>query len=517
MSVRRDLIKAKKLVQSKDIAGARTVLNGILNRFPGNAEAKVLLARLPSGAGFEDLAGAFQKALGAGDRAGALRLAKAMVDARPDVPETWNNLGAMEAQENNHRRAAEAFEKALSLRSDYARARLNLGVALIDQGDAAAAAPHLERAVQEVPDNANAWRALGQARRYAGDRAGAIVAQQRALDLDPDLVEAHLSLSHILTYTKDEPHLAALEGALDRAKGDVARMHLHFALGKARDDLGQIDAAFSHFETANAFRKAELGYDISQDATLFETIKSVFKDPPIPFFGHALVRPVFILGLPRSGTTLVETILAAHPDVAAGGELPHLSPLASAIKAGQMPDLADLRAQYLDAIARIAGGSKVVTDKTPLNFRLIGLIATALPEAKILHVTRDPRAVLWSSYRRNLQGAANAFSTDLQASADYFALYRDLMAFWHDLFPGKITDIAYADLAADPETETRTIVDAAGLDWSPACLEPHAVRRTVQTASADQVRVPISAGRDEAWQAYARHLRPLLEGLESLN
>ena len=227
--------------------------------------------------------------------------------------------------------------------------------------------------------------------------------------------------------------------------------------------------------------------------------------------------PIFVLGMPRSGTTLVEQVLASHSRVFGAGELELLESAVAAHGSTEIPPSIDsftrIRDAYRQGLAKLGVAEAFVTDKMPLNFRWIGYICTALPEARIVHVQRDARATCWSCFKHYFSSRGNGFASDLRDVARYYRLYADLMAFWHDRFPGRIHDLSYEALTEHQEDQTRSLLAYLGLDWEDACLAFHLAERSVQTASATQVRQRLYQGSSEAWRRYEAHLGPMLEVL----
>lgn len=311
-----------------------------------------------------------------------------------------------------------------------------------------------------------------------------------------------------------------------RSLSDEDRMQLSFALGKAHDDIGNHDKAFSYLLDGNRLRKQELKYDISSARASFTKIKATFSEN-VPALnvgnepnGAEGQRPIFILGMPRSGTTLVEQILASHSQVYGAGELRLLGPLVNTIKwsATQLSSgqLESIRKSYSSGLTEIGASEPYITDKMPLNFQWIGFIFTAIPGAKIVHVKRDARATCWSNFKHYFSGKGNGFANDLQDVAEYYKMYIDLMAFWHQKFPGRIYYLNYEALTEHQEEETRKLLYYVGLDWEDQCLEFHETKRTVRTASATQVRQKMYQGSSEEWRNYEKHLEPMVELLRGL-
>jgi tetratricopeptide (TPR) repeat protein len=458
------------------------------------------------------------------DFATAIRSFSTVLDRQPDNIDATNNLGLTLTEADAPDKALPLLERAAAARPDRAQGPFNLGNCLraLDRaGDARAA---YERALALDPAHWGAANNLGTLLRETGDRAGAEAAFRRALAIRPDAADTRRNLAEVKRFAPDDPDLADIRQALQHEKDPRARMHLCFALGKALDDVGAVDPAFAAFDEGNRLRRQLHPYDPAVDALLFATLRRLFDVPPPSLSaGSGSFRPVFVTGMMRSGTSLVEQILAAHPDVAAGGELEAMTRAALPVAERAAADAAlrldhvtlrGLRDNYQSQVARIAGQKPVLTDKMPLNFRWIGFILTAFPEARVLHLRRDPMAVGWSIFRTCFTARGNGWAWD-QAQIGAFQCQHDAMlAFWHSRFPDRITEVDYDALTEDPDRQTRALVQAAGLSWSDRCLDFASAQTQVRTASAMQVRQGLYRGSSQQWRAYAHHLRPLADALE---
>jgi hypothetical protein len=229
-------------------------------------------------------------------------------------------------------------------------------------------------------------------------------------------------------------------------------------------------------------------------------------------------KPIFILGMPRSGTSLVEQILASHSQVYGAGELVLLGQSINSMdwNSTQITSnmLRSIRESYFSGLSGIGASELVVTDKMPFNFLWIGFIVSAIPDAKIVHVRRDARATCWSNFANSFSGEGSEFAYDLEDVARYYNMYGDLMTFWHEMFPDQIYDLNYEALTENQEAETRKLLEYVDLDWEERCLDFHKTKRAVRTASAQQVRQKMYQGSSNKWRAYERHLNPMLKLLD---
>ncbi len=442
----------------------------------------------------------------------ALRLQPGMARAWAGRARALNQLG-------QHQEALAGIDKAVALRPAEARWYIERGNVLSDLGRADDAAASYAKAAELDPELPEAFASLGNAQLDLGRVEAAAGSYRAALRLQPEYAEVHYNLAYAGRVEEAGDHARQLQALWDKPDlPDNDRCYLAFALGKACEDAGDFDRSFEYYEQGNRLRKASLGYDIEADRRQFDLIRRVYAEQrdalekAAPGVASGDPRPVFIVGMPRSGTSLVEQILASHSQVHGAGELDTatrvLLPLLERFDPG---DLQGVRAAYLADIRSRAPGAAVVTDKMPGNFRWIGFLLAALPEAKIVHVRRNPVATCWSMYKRLF--SRNGFTNDLGDLGAYYALYADLMADWRKMLPGKVYDLDYEALTENQEGETRRLLEVCELSWEDACLDFHATERAVRTASGRQVRRKMYQGSSEAWRRYEAHLGPLLSTL----
>ena len=354
----------------------------------------------------------------------------------------------------------------------------------------------------------------------------ALTNYKTALKFKPDYAQAyrHYTSAKKLK-TQDEYTTRIPELLKARTISQNDRMHLSYALSKVKLDLGQHEEAIILLQTANALRKEELNYDISIDEELFNDIKNVFstKNTPVSvnsFEDKQKNIPIFILGMPRSGTTLVEQIISSHSDVHGAGELKFMDQIMDNLdwRGGHLsPDTIDnIRAEYYDNISALNIDQPFVTDKMPANFRWLGFISRAFPEAKIVHVNRNPAAVCWSNYKLYFPANGMRYSFDMEDIAHYYGLYQNLMQFWHGIFPNRVYDLTYETLTENQLEESQKLLTYLELDWQDAVMDFHKNTRSVATASSQQIRTKMYTGSSQEWERYKEHLGPMLKILNSL-
>jgi Flp pilus assembly protein TadD len=451
---------------------------------------------------------------------------------QPNYHEAFANYGNILKDLGRLDQAEAALRQAIALRPDYAEAHSNLGNVLMDQGRVAEAETVLRRAIELRPDYAGAHNNLGLALKELGRVEEARHAAAEAIRLSPRRVTYYCNLAEVTRFKPGDPHVAALE---ELAKDEASlpaddRIALHFALARAREQADDTEAAFRHLVAGNALKRAHVGYDEAAVLDGMAEVERVFSPALIAAnasAGEPSRIPVFIVGMLRSGTTLVEQILASHPSVFGAGELPLFdravgsmrpafpgSPPYPQIAAGMTGEhFRELGARYAGELRRLAPHAARITDKMPSNFVFAGLIHLALPNAVIIHTVRDPVDTCMSCYSR-LFTEGQRHTYDLAELGRYYRRYQSMMAHWHRLLPpGRILDVRYEDVVADLEGAARRIIAHCGLDWNPRCLDFHRTERPVRTASATQVRQPIYTSSIGRARAYGENIAPLLDAL----
>ncbi|MEE8532452.1 MAG: sulfotransferase [Alphaproteobacteria bacterium] len=454
------------------------------------------------------------------------------LELRPDYALAHNNLANVKKDRGAYEAAIEGYRQALALAPDYVEARHNLSVALLAQGRLDEAEESCREALALDPGYAPAHNNLGNVLRYRGRLEEAVACYREALAIDPGFASAQSNLVEFTTFEAGDPAFAALESL--KAKGGLPLREattLHFALGKVYADIGDYDRAFADYREGNALRAREAertgrAFRVADHEKRISAIVAALARETLDraAAGCGSDVPVFIVGMPRSGTTLVEQILASHAEVFGAGELPEIGRIAERLPAdagapypagvAALDDaaLGRLGEGYVERLRALAEGARRVTDKTPANFLHLGLIALMLPGARVIHCRRDPRDVCVSCYFHDF-AQGSEFTDDLAALGRYYRLYEQLMAHWREVLPRPILDVDYEALVADQEGVSRQLVDFCGLEWDDACLAFHETQRTVRTSSDLQVRRRIFTSSIGRWRDYESHLGPLIEAL----
>lgn len=452
-------------------------------------------------------------------RAEAIAAFKSALDHDPARADAWNNIGAILNRAGDHPSALAAFGRAIETAPGMVEAWNNRGLTRKILGDFAGAVADFEAAMTIAPGHVPVYFNVANALKAAGQADGARACWRQILKLDP----CHAEAARELAGSVGAEEAAALEPLVARVLaavpgGSAAELHARYAEAYVAMGRGDRAAAVAALDRAGGLGKALSGYDHAADRAFFDGIRRLFDRPPAPLAAapHP-VTPVFIISMPRSGTSLLETMLARLPGVTGAGELEYLRQAVAEAGAEAALDgdrLARVREGYLSRLAaHVPEGASFVTDKMPLNFRFVGHIATALPEARIVHIRRAPEAVAWSNFRLYFPARGMAFSFDQADVARYVGLYEELMAFWAGRFPGRVVEVGYEALTEAPETEMRRLLGELGLPWDDAVLAPERSARAVGTASALQVRAGIYRGSSEAWRDYAPWLGRMLEAL----
>lgn len=473
------------------------------------------VAYLPASAEARLLQGQALEALGwPAEAAEAYRHATTLT---PRAAEPWARLGIVLRVQDRRAEAAAAFRKAATLAPQTSTGRLAAAYAALATGDAAAAEAALRRLVKIEPRNGPAHAELGKLLAEAGDADGALAAFDRVLALDPQAVGRWHDRVRIRRLTAGErPLLERMQQAAARPDlRPLDRVLLQIALGKAHDDFDDPAAAMRHYLEAGRLQAAIRPLDLEALRRRVDWLIDTFdarRLPGLAAAGDPDPTPLLIVGLPRSGTTLVESILAAHPQVSAGEELPFWSQRGlDLLLHGDVPAPATLRtlaADYLGVLRGIGPGARV-TDKKPDNFTWLGLVHAALPSARIVHCRREPLDTAVSIVA-NFFAPRPDFSTEATALVAYIREHERLMAHWRRVLPPqRLLELDYEVLVTDPEPAIRRLLDFAGLPWDGACLHPEAQRRRVTTASLWQVRQPIAPRSVARWRRYEPWLGPL--------
>jgi tetratricopeptide (TPR) repeat protein len=447
----------------------------------------------------------------------------------PDCAEAYNNLGGVLNDQSRTDEAMACFRQALVLKPDFAEAYSNLGGILNDQDKTDESIACFLQALALKPDYIEVHYNLGLILSQLGRTDDAASYFRKALILKPDYVQAYKGLSSILRLTATDDATRSMENLYNTDElSDVDHIDLGFALGKAFADLDEYEKSFSFILEANRQKRATFKYAIQKESDFFARIKATFS---ADFFsshhgrGNPERTPIFIIGMPRSGTTLVEQILASHPMVFGAGEQTILARLINSYctrrKAAHYPEgmlaldpeaFRKMGVEYVERIGRYSKEAAYITDKMPDNFLRVGVIKTILPNAKVIHCVRNPMDTCFSIFKHDFTETLG-YAYDMNELGRYYKLYDDLMAHWERVLPGFIYSIRYEELIVDQQKQTKDLLDFCDLPWHEACLTFHKTKRKVNTASLLQVRQPIYKDSVDLWKRYEKQLEPLKKAI----
>jgi tetratricopeptide (TPR) repeat protein len=514
------LRQAAVALAGNDLSVAERLLKPHLKAYPTDVAAMRMLA---------ELAGRL------GRNRDAEALLRRALDLAPGFAAARYNLAIVLHRQHRPVEAIAEIDRLLETDPDNASYRNLHGAALGGIGAYDKALAEFEEALRGRPNNAAMWMSYGHTLKTLGRRDDSIAAYRRSITLRPAMGEAWWSLANLKTVTFSAADIEAMRAALTEDATTIGfddRFHLHFALGKALEDAGDYEASFRHYVQGNRLRRERIDYDADETHDQVERAAVLFTPD---FFaarvgqGCAAPDPIFVLGMPRSGSTLVEQILASHSQVEGTRELPDIQALAHRVSGRKMrsdpslyPEaLADLDADALRALGeeyleRVRLHRKTdrpyFIDKMPNNWAHVGLIHLILPNAKIIDTRRHPLGCCFSNFKQHFARGQN-FTYSLVELGRYYADYVRAMAHIDAVLPGRVHRVLHEDMVEDTAAQVRALLAACGLDFEPACLRFWETERAVQTASSEQVRQPIFREGLDQWRHYAPWLGPLERAL----
>ena len=452
----------------------------------------------------------------AGDLEKSVKYYKDTIPLNPKfLLQVYFNFSQLLYNNKKYSEAVPIYKKIVRIQPDNAQAYNNLGNCFQNLDKLPDAVSAYEAAIKAKPDYSEAFTHLGLALRSLGEKEKAISAFEAAIQHKEENSNAYLYLSELKTFDETDPHIKKMANLLEKDETKPSdKSNLLFALGKVHEDCNQYEEAFLSYREANKIKKSILKISIERDEYIFKRVKEVS-----PNISQQSIRntpqvndlsPIFILGMPRSGTTLVEQIISCHSKVQAAGELTYINKFGSSLTLSNKEitryGMEIFQKNYLKSLEAHSNGKAFVTDKFPHNFLHIGLIINTLPNAKIIHVKRDASATCWSNFKNHFIFEGSAYNFDLDDTVTYYNLYNDLMNFWNNSFPNQIYTINYDTLTEQPEAETKRLINNLELKWEDECLAPQKNTRHIRTASHGQVRKKIYKGSSNDWKKFEQHL-----------
>jgi tetratricopeptide (TPR) repeat protein len=516
---REELVRGLGLQRMGKLKEAEKIYRDVLLNDPGNVDALRLLA------------GVAMRAKQWGDA--EIMLERAL-EIAPDFFQGWMDLGLARQEQDKTDAALQALARASRLEPNKPNGYAAAGTTSAMAGRHEEAIASFEKAIEKDPQHAGALSGLGHVLKTIGKQDDAIARYRQCVRHNPGHGESWWSLANLKTFRFEAEEInTMLEQLKSDQLNDEARTNFEFALGKAFEDAGDYDKAFEHYASGNDNRRQRETYDPVQTADVHDNFIKTFTPEFIASragCGDPSTSPIFIVGLPRSGSTLIEQILASHPDVEGTHELPDLGRVARSIGVkrddkkvypGVVSELSDdellkLGAEYLRRTEKHRPlGAPYFTDKLPNNFVHVGFLSLVLPNAKIIDARRHPLDSCLGSYKQ-LFARGQPFTYDQFELAEFYLQYQRLMDHWDAALPGKVLHAQYEEVVDDLETQVRRILKYCDLPWNDACLRFYETDRAVKTASSEQVRQPIYASSKHLWRNYERHLEPMVEVLEPL-
>lgn len=511
------LAEAARLHRTGKVEEAERLYRRVLRDNPKNVTALRLLGVI---------------AMQSGHPENAEELLTRAVSLAPDFTGAIIDLGRLHQDQHRLADAIECFRKAVATDPRSSQAHYLLAAALAPAARTAEAAASYQRAIDLNPEHAGAWLGLGHTLKTLGRQPEAIDAYRECIRLKPANGESWWSLANLKTYPLADEDIRAMESALQTPDLNAqSEVNFLFALAKAWEDREDYDRAWHYYDTGNRRQRQRESYDPVQTEVNHDAILEVFTEEFLAVNGGAGCNdpaPIFIVGLPRSGSTLIEQILASHSQVEGTAELPYLGRVATslnrnradginyplAVRELQGPNFEALGRRYLEhaSLHRVEGLPRFI-DKMPNNFPNVGFAHLILPNAKIIDARRHPMDSCLSCYRQ-LFARGQTFTYDLTEIGEYFLQYQRMMDHWHAVLPGRVLTLQYEELVDDFDNQVRRLLDYCELPWEDACLNFHETERPVRTASSEQVRQPIYRGAVGFWRHYEQHLAELAEVLE---
>lgn len=452
----------------------------------------------------------------------ALQIFQQVLKLDASNPKFWNNVANAQRTLTFFHEAIKSYESAIAINPDYTEALNGYAGSLMDIGQVPKAIEIYNKAITHEPNNLEIKFNLALAHIANGDFGEAKDLLNQIITSDPKHADAYHQLSRIHRFKKDDTDIEKMKAVVTDVQATVRqKVLINHALGKAQSDLKEYRLAFAHWELANQTFKQSIRYQFDEDQAIFDRIHqwhhSPFETKLNPISGK---KPIFVLGMPRSGTSLVEQILSGHSEIFAAGEL---ETLGFAMRDYEQTHdrlnksaLNAIRQDYLNNLNKLDTDCQIITDKMPLNFKWIGIIRSIFPQAPILHLKRHPMAICFSNFRNFFRSHGMRYSNDLLDIGRYYLGYDALMQHFYEKFGDSIYTVDYEALTENPKQQIENMLNHLDLDWQESCLKIEENKRSVKTVSNTQIRSGIYKKSSEEWELYEEDLAPLFEMLKPI-
>ena len=443
---------------------------------------------------------------------------KKAIEFNPNFAEAYNNLGNVLKDLGRFDESLLNCKKCIKLKPNLAQPHNNLGELFFKLKKFEESEASYKKAIELKPDYTKAYNNLGSLLFNLDRIEEAKFNFKKSLETNPEYIEAIYNLGKLTNFTKEDVRFSQMQKLyLSQSLSDKKRAMLIFTLAKACEDLNQLDKSFKYYFEANKIYKKTINYDIKKIINEFSLYKSTCSNLKKNSLKTTKIekslKPIFIVGMPRSGTTLIEQIISSHSKVTGAGELDYIDVFGRDIALG-ISDinnniLLNLKEKYIRKLNRLSNGSLMIIDKDSGNFRYIGLIYSLFPDAKIIHVKRNAAATCWGLFKKKFSREGIKYSYNLDDIVTYYELYQDLMKFWEEKYKSQIYNLNYEKLTENQGEETKKLIKHLGLEWEDACLAPQDNKRVVYTASKMQVKKKIYTGSSDKWKKF----EPFLNGV----
>ncbi len=512
---KRRLVEALEHLHKKEFRDAEKLAKEVINDEPDNVDALRLLSIIASKAGcYQD----------------AEKLLRRVVELKPRHIDAWHELSGALKEQDKYSEAIDVLKQAIEIDANNHQSYYLLGSSLALAAKPFEAIEPYKKALQLKPVFAPAMLGLGHVLKTVGQSEDGVQAYRDAIKLRPAFAEAYWSLANLKTYRFTDEDIGEMKTQLARIEeNNEDRAHFCFSLAKAYEDRSDFDRSFEYYKEANRINRMLIAYDPVQTEIIHDQLIEVFNEDFLQAkagLGNPDPAPIFILGLPRSGSTLIEQILASHSMVDGTSELQDLGQLATSLnkRSGGLKypeivrileddDFFQLGQSYINSTMRHRQGAPFFTDKMPNNFPTIGFLSLILPNAKIINTRKNPIDNCLGCFKQHF-AKGQAFTYDLNELGEFYLDYVRLMDHWHEVLPGKILNVVYEDFVSDQEAQTRRLLDFCGLPFEDSCLKFHETDRAIRTASSEQVRQPIHSKSINYWKNYEAHLQDLIKVLQ---